>query len=68
MELSRWSQLFVKRCILDVWQGFEQASVITLILFLNGGPYHIETSPLICWANQYTGFYMLEISVKKKLI
>ena len=26
-------------------------------LFHDGGPYHIETSPLICSANQWTGFY-----------
>ena len=32
------------------------------------GYYHIETSPLICSANQYTGFYMVEISVMKELV
>ena len=26
--------------------------------FHDGGPYHIETSPLICSANQWTGFYI----------
>ena len=30
--------------------------------------YHIETSPLICFANQWTGFYMREDSVMKGLI
>ena len=34
---------------------------------LDGGPYHIETSPLICSENQCTGFYMLGISVMKEL-
>ena len=29
------------------------------------GPYHIETSPLICSANQWTGFYMIRTSVIK---
>ena len=29
--------------------------------------YHIETSPLICSANQLTGFYMTETSVMKEL-
>ena len=31
---------------------------ILLQLFHDGGPYHIETSLLICHANQWTGFYM----------
>ena len=30
-------------------------------------PYHIETSPLICRANQWTGFYMIGTSVMKEL-
>ena len=29
--------------------------------------YHIETSPLICRANQWTGFYMIATSVIKEL-
>ena len=28
-------------------------------LFHDGGRYHIETSPLICRANQWTGVYMI---------
>ena len=32
-----------------------------------GSPYHIETSPLICSANQLTGFYMIGNSVMKEL-
>ena len=27
--------------------------------FLDGHRYHIETSPLICRADQWTGFYMI---------
>ena len=34
-------------------------------LFHDGGRYHIETSPLICRANQWTGFYMITASVMK---
>ena len=30
--------------------------------------YHIETSPLICFANQWTGFYMISASVVKELM
>ena len=33
----------------------------------DGGRYHIETSPLICPANQSTGFYMITASVMKEL-
>ena len=31
----------------------------------DGGRYHIETSPFICSANQWTGFYMITASVMK---
>ena len=31
-------------------------------------PYHIETSPLICRASQWIGFYMIGPSVMKELI
>ena len=30
-----------------------------LIFFYAGGPHHIETNPLICRENQWTGFYMV---------
>ena len=33
----------------------------------DGGHYHIETSPMICGANQWTGFYMITASVLKGL-
>ena len=36
-------------------------------LFHDGGRYHIETSPLICSANQWTGFSMIRASVMKEL-
>ena len=38
-----------------------------LKLFHDGGRYHMETSPLIYRANQWTGFYMITASVMKKL-
>ena len=38
-----------------------------IISFMTG-PYHIETSPLICTGNQWTGFYMKGSSVMKELI
>ena len=36
-------------------------------LFYDGGTYHKETSPLICSANKWTGFYMIGISIMKEL-
>ena len=36
-------------------------------LFQDEGPYRIETSPLICKANRWTGFYMTRTSVMKEL-
>ena len=33
--------------------------------FHGGSLYHVITSPLICSANQFTGFYMLGVSVMK---
>ena len=36
-------------------------------LFHDRGPFHIETGPLICSANEWTGFYMIGTSVLKEL-
>ena len=36
--------------------------------FHDGGRYHVETSPLICRANQWTGFYMITVPIMKELI
>ena len=38
-----------------------------IYLFHDGGCYHIETSPLICGANQWTGFYMVTAFVMREL-
>ena len=37
------------------------------VIFNGGGRNHIETSPLICSVNQWTGFYMIKASVMKEL-
>ena len=42
-------------------------SWILIYLFHDGGPYHVETRPLICIANQCTGFYMMGTSFMKEL-
>ena len=31
------------------------------------GPYHVETNPLICKENQWTGFYMIGASILAEL-
>ena len=36
--------------------------------FHDGGRCHIETSPLICSANEWIGFYKITASVMKELI
>ena len=36
-------------------------------LFHDGGPYNMRTSPLIYFANQWNGFYMIGTSVKKRV-
>ena len=36
--------------------------------FYDGGAFHRETRPLICRANQSTGFYTIGASVLKELI
>ena len=36
-------------------------------LFYDGDPYHTETSPMNCSANQWTGFYLIGTSVMKEL-
>ena len=41
---------------------------MVISLTLDGGRFYIETSPLICCAKQWTGFFMLGISVMKKLM
>ena len=40
---------------------------ILLFYSHDAGPYNIDTSPVSCSANQWTGFYMIETSVIKEL-
>ena len=34
-------------------------------LFHDGGPYQVETNPLICWAYHLIGFHMIRTSIMK---
>ena len=46
----------------------QETPLFSLSLILSdGGSYHIETSPLVCSANQWTSFYMIGTSVMKEL-
>ena len=38
-----------------------------ILLFYDGCPYYIETSPMICFVNQWIGFYMIGTIVIKEL-
>ena len=73
--------IFVKK--LFVFINFEQILILVFSLltlnsncllssiykfFHDGGRYHIETSPLIYRANQWTGIYMITVSLMKELI
>ena len=40
---------------------------MTKIIFHDGSPFHIETSQVMCRANQLTGFYMTGTSAMKEL-
>ena len=61
---KKWNDIFI-------WLGsvlLHKFYLHTFTLTLHdGGRYHIETSPLICSANQWTGFYMITASVMKGL-
>ena len=61
-------------CIIKLWYirtkfqcFFISADAVIDQLFHDGDRYHIETSPLICSENQWTGFYMITASVMKVL-
>ena len=60
---SLWinSCFILQKIVLEVflWMSFNEIH--------DGGRYHIETSPLICSPNRWTGFYMITASVMKEL-
>ena len=41
---------------------------LKFVILYKSGLYHIETSPLICRGNQWTGFYLIRTSVIEELI
>ena len=50
-----------------LYQGVQQKQTKFHEPFHGKGRYHIETSPLICCANQWTGFYLITASIMKGL-
>ena len=53
--------------IVKIKQWFVQDNFVFIWRFNDGGQRHIKTSPLICRANQWTGYYMISASVVKEL-
>ena len=51
-----------------IYKSWERNLSIVFWLFHDGCTCYIETSPLICTANQWTGFYMIETSVNEELM
>ena len=60
---SEYKILNIKDSI-NLYDPFMTEAVMTEP-FHDGGRYHIETSPLICAANQWTGFYVITAYVMK---
>ena len=68
-EMLRHFLYFAARFLRCVWPFCDNTNerLIPFYLFHDGGRYHVETSPLICSGNQWTGFYMITASVMKEL-
>ena len=51
--------VFIKFVLIELFVKSTDTKCVLLIryLFHGGGPCHIETSPLICYTSQWTGFY-----------
>ena len=64
LKMLRVMLLGILACI---FRGlFRNLSNIYDWLFHDKGSYHIETNPLICFANQWIGFYMIGTFVLKE--
>ena len=69
----KWCQ--IAQCTTNIHELWHQALIVMKIkrfwknsyLFHDGDRYHVESSPLICSAYQWTAFYMITASVMKEL-
>ena len=73
-KVMSWNYLtdMMPLIIFEMWQmpteSLNKPQINRIFLTLSWrSPYHIETSPLICSANQWTGFYMIWTSIMKEL-
>ena len=67
-DVDGWVTTWCSNCCGTITKKLIQnISAIILEFFHDGGPYHIETSTLICKTNQWTGFYMIGTSIVKEL-
>ena len=70
MSWLRWREITMRKKHLNktyLEKPFTLLQFIFYCLFNDGGPYHIETSPSILAANQWTGFYMVGTSITQEL-
>ena len=73
-KLPIWSHLLKKSlmeyfhflCSVGKFSWFRLTTPV--FTFCDGGPYHTETSPLVCSVNQLTHFYMIRTFVMKVLL
>ena len=71
LNFLHWKGLFPQRKVIEVpfyLISIDMWSTFIVYLFHEEGHFHIGTSPLICRANQWTGFYMIQTSVMKELM
>ena len=61
---KKWFNVSISRPQTQIGLSVSKKLCLT---FHDGGRYHIETIPLICSANQWTGFFMILASVMKGL-
>ena len=65
LTLNRFHTLF--RCFHFYLQTNKYLLNLLKLTLYDGNSHHIETSPLICRTNQWTGFYMMGTFVMKEL-
>ena len=65
-HLHYWENFYTNWQVLETYNRYH-AVFCRAFNSYDGGPYHKETSSLICFENQWTGFYMIGASKMKEL-